>query len=102
MLKEISTDLEYESLFHDNNRDLSLVKVILHTGRTHQIRVQFSCRGYCLYGDGKYGAKDNAKIALHSHSVTFFHPKTKEKITFVSYPNSEIFTELLNADKKTD
>lgn len=86
--------LEYETLFYSEVKDLSLVKVILHTGRTHQIRVQFSSRGHCLYGDGKYGAKDNAKIALHSHSLTFFNVVTNEKMNFVSYPDSEIFTEI--------
>ena len=66
---------------------ISLVKIKLHTGRTHQIRVQFSQRGYPLYGDGKYGAKDNDKIALHSCKISFLHPKTKEKMTFDSVPS---------------
>ena len=61
---------------------LSSVKVKLHTGRTHQIRVQFASRGYTLYGDGKYGAKDNDKIHLHSAYISFNHPKTKEKMEF--------------------
>lgn len=65
---------------------LSLVKVKLFTGRTHQIRVQFSFRGYPLYGDGKYGAKDNAKIHLHSCYLSFAHPKTAEEIEFSSTP----------------
>ena len=88
--------LEYEALFYNEAKDLSLVKVVLHTGRTHQIRVQFSHRGHSLYGDGKYGSRDNAKIVLHSHSVTFFHPVTNKKMTFASNPNAEIFTEILN------
>lgn len=86
--------LEYETLYYSETKDLSLVKVILHTGRTHQIRVQFSSRGHALYGDGKYGARDNAKIALHSHSVAFFNIVKNEKNTFASYPESEIFTEI--------
>ena len=66
-----------------NEKDnLSLVKVKLHTGRTHQIRVQFSSRGHVLYGDGKYGAKDNDKIRLHSCELSFIHPTTKEKMRF--------------------
>jgi 23S rRNA pseudouridine1911/1915/1917 synthase len=72
-------------------KDVSLVEVLLYTGRTHQIRAQFSSRGYVLYGDGKYGAKDNSKIALHSHKIEFFHPKTKEKLSFISNPNGEIW-----------
>ena len=66
---------------------LSLVRVELFTGRTHQIRVQFSSRGYVLFGDGKYGARDNAPIALHSTFLSFFHPVTKEKMEFNSIPS---------------
>lgn len=61
---------------------LSVIRVKLHTGRTHQIRVQFASRGNVLYGDGKYGAKDNDKIHLHSTYVFFVHPKTKEKMEY--------------------
>lgn len=74
---------------------LSLVKIELHTGRTHQIRVQFSSRGFMLYGDGKYGAKDNDKIALHSYKISFFHPITKEKISFSSLPTGEPWDTIL-------
>lgn len=70
-----------------NGYTLSLVKVKLLTGRTHQIRVQFSSRGFVLYGDGKYGARDNDKIALHSCFLSFYHPKTKEKMEFSSQPD---------------
>ena len=66
---------------------LFLVRVELFTGRTHQIRVQFSSRGNVLYGDGKYGARDNAPIALHSATLSFFHPVTKEKMEFNSTPS---------------
>lgn len=74
---------------HADFGELSLVKIKLHTGRTHQIRVQLSSRAHPLYGDGKYGAKDNDKIALYSHSISFFHPKTKKKMHFRSYPEAE-------------
>ncbi len=74
--------LEYELI--ERKEDLSLVRVKLHTGRTHQIRVQFASRGYMLYGDGKYGAKDNDKIALHSCKLSFVHPKTKNQMEFES------------------
>lgn len=66
---------------------LFLVKVKLYTGRTHQIRVQFATRGCPLYGDGKYGARDNAKIHLHSSHIGFFHPETKKKLEFDSLPD---------------
>lgn len=52
----------------------SLVRVQLHTGRSHQIRVQFASRGYPLVGDHKYGARDNAPAPmLYSCKLTFPH-----------------------------
>ena len=52
----------------------SLVRVRLHTGRSHQIRVQFASRGYPLVGDHKYGAKDNVPAPmLYSCKLTFPH-----------------------------
>ncbi len=83
--------LEFRTLAHANfeGEDLSLVKIKLLTGRTHQIRVQFSSRGFCLWGDGKYGAKDNDRIALYSHSIAFSHPKTGKRLFFSSFPEKE-------------
>lgn len=75
-------------------KELSLVKIRLLTGRTHQIRVQLSSRAFPLYGDGKYGAKDNAKIALYSHSIAFSHPKTHKKMKFEAFPKGEIWDTL--------
>ena len=49
--------------------------------------------------DGYIIGQDNAKIALHSHSVTFFHPITGEKMTFASYPDSEAFNSQLKAEQ---
>lgn len=63
-----------------------LVKVELLTGRTHQIRVQFASRGYPLLGDGKYGARDNEKIHLHSSFLSFPHPTTGKITEFYSTP----------------
>lgn len=52
----------------------SLVRIRLHTGRSHQIRVQFASRGYPLVGDHKYGARDNAPAPmLFSCKLTFPH-----------------------------
>ena len=54
--------------------DPALVRVLLHTGRSHQIRVQFSSRGYPLVGDHKYGARDDCNAPmLFSCSLTFPH-----------------------------
>ena len=78
--------LEYKTLAYLEDKGLSLVKIKLLTGRTHQIRVQLSSRGFSLYGDGKYGAKDNDKIALHSHSIAFKHPQDSKFMTFSSFP----------------
>ena len=52
--------------------DISLVRIRLHTGRSHQIRVQFSSRGYPLVGDHKYGARDDSpNPMLFSCRITF-------------------------------
>ncbi len=68
----------------------SLLRVLLHTGRTHQIRVQFASRGYPLSGDRRYGATIGGKdIALCSHTLTFFHPKTGEPLHFRHFPLAE-------------
>ena len=79
--------LEYEVLEKTDNK--SMVRVLLHTGRTHQIRVQFSSRKTPLTGDRKYGSKDDEvkDIALHSCRITFTHPVTKEKMCFESAPD---------------
>lgn len=54
--------------------DPSLVRIRLHTGRSHQIRVQFSSRGFPLLGDHKYGSRDEAAAPmLYSCALTFPH-----------------------------
>lgn len=65
--------LEYELIDSVEYKDetLSLLKITLHTGRSHQIRVQFSSRKMPLYGDGKYGGSDNCNIALFSCELGF-------------------------------
>ncbi|EPR11711.1 RluA family pseudouridine synthase [Ruminiclostridium papyrosolvens] len=75
--------LEYKVL--KSNGELSLIKVKLHTGRPHQIRVQLSHSGYPLYGDQRYGVtvnKPGQQIALWASSLTLEHPTKKEEMTF--------------------
>lgn len=79
--------LDYEELIYNEEIDLSVLKINLHTGRHHQIRVQLSSRGHSIYGDQKYGTRGRGKqIALWAYSLTIVHPTTKEKMTFESLP----------------
>ena len=64
----------------------SLVSVKLHTGRTHQIRVQFSSRGFPLVGDGRYGG-GSGDPALFAYRLTLRHPKTGKTMTFAQLPS---------------
>ena len=83
-VKEAS--LEYKTLDTKQNEKgdtLSLVWVKLHTGRTHQIRVQFSSRKTAIYGDGKYGSRASEKTtALWSYRISFNHPISKKPLSF--------------------
>lgn len=75
--------LDYTVL--SENEGKSLVRVFLHTGRTHQIRVQFSSRRLPLVGDGKYGSRDNrCSAALWSESVEFVY--RGETVKYTSLP----------------
>lgn len=68
-------------------KDLSRVQIRLRTGRTHQIRAQFSSRGLPLVGDRKYSTlEDNCEIALWSYRLAFSHPKTGEPVEFIAEP----------------
>lgn len=79
--------LEYEVLKYNEEINLSVVKVDLHTGRHHQIRVQFSSRNHSIYGDQKYGGRGHGKqIALWAYSLSFKHPITKEVLEFRVLP----------------
>lgn len=81
--------LDYEVLKYNEEINLSLVKVKLHTGRHHQIRVQFSSRSHSIYGDQKYGTRGKGKqLCLWAYKLSFVHPTTKEKMTFETYPES--------------
>ena len=75
--------LEYRIVETAPDGSLSLAEITLHTGRTHQIRVQFASRKHPLYGDGKYGSRFKGNIALQSAGLQFVHPETGEKMAFI-------------------
>ena len=64
----------------------SRVQIRLITGRTHQIRAQFSSRGFPLVGDKKYGLQEQCDIALWSWRLVFDHPWTGERMEFTAPP----------------
>lgn len=77
--------LRYRVLKRANK--MSRVYIQLETGRTHQIRVQFSSRGMPLVGERKYSTlEDNCEIALWSYRLAFTHPATGEKMEFTMEP----------------
>ena len=63
-------------------QDACLAEITLHTGRTHQIRVQFASRKHPLWGDGKYGSRVKGAIALQSCGLQFVHPDTGRIMNF--------------------
>lgn len=83
-VKEAS--LEYKTLGTADG--MTLLDILLHTGRTHQIRVQFASRKLPLFGDGKYGG-GSGKLALFAHKLEFRHPETNEKLSFAAFPETD-------------
>ena len=79
--------LEYEVLKYDEELNLSVLKIDLHTGRHHQIRVQLSSRDHSIYGDQKYGGRGHGKqICLWAYKLEIDNPITKERMIFESVP----------------
>ena len=79
--------LDYEVVKYAPELNLSVLKIHLHTGRHHQIRVQLSSRDHSIYGDQKYGGRGHGKqIALWAYELKLYHPITNEKMTFYSIP----------------
>lgn len=76
--------LEYNVM--EEKEGMTLLDILLHTGRTHQIRVQFASRKMPLYGDGKYGG-GSGKLALFAHTLGFVHPVSGEKMAFSAKPD---------------
>lgn len=80
--------LEYQIL--ESVSGISLVRILLHTGRTHQIRVQFASRQMPLVGDGKYGSRDNlCSVALWSNEISFM--ADGREMIFTSYPDFKTY-----------
>ena len=91
-------------------REATLVEIILHTGRTHQIRVHFQHLGFPVVGDETYGARQNARLKektnfaasrqlLHARKLTFTHPKTNKRKTLEA-PWPDDFVRALSCLKK--
>ncbi len=82
--------LEYNLI--EEKAGLSLAEITLHTGRTHQIRVQFSAINCPVYGDMRYGGEKAVKgrLALWAYSLKFSHPTTGETLKFLIEPPKDI------------
>lgn len=84
-------DAKYAKLFYSpiqKQKDRTLIEIILETGRPHQIRAQLAQCGFPIYGDAKYGnGIPGQQIALWANELCFFHPVTKEKLIFTSFPD---------------
>ena len=83
------TALDYRVL--EKRGGLALTEVKLHTGRSHQIRVQFAGIAHPVYGDMRYGGEFAIKgrLALWAYSLAFTHPVTKERMRFLSEPPAD-------------
>lgn len=90
-------ELEYTVM--GSKGELSLLRVRLHTGRSHQIRVQFASRAMPLLGDARYGSRyRDCGIALWSERLCFPHPFEEKTLDFrqappASYPWTSFFAE---------
>lgn len=83
-------ELDYEVLKYDKEQNLSLLKIDLHTGRHHQIRVQLSSRDHSIYGDAKYNGRGSTRqLYLWAYELTIQNVISKEEMTFTSIPEKE-------------
>ena len=97
-LSEVNVIERYDSAEYGPH---TLVEVILHTGRTHQIRVHLSHTGNIIAGDELYGGSDQLidRQALHAYYIEFDHPVSKERVSF----RTELPADIQNAiDKLKD
>jgi len=79
--------LDYEVI--EEREETSIVKITLHTGRHHQIRVQFANIGHSLIGDNKYGkvVKGHSDVRLWGYLLKFKHPTKDEMMEFYIKPH---------------
>lgn len=91
------TEYEVIKSFEIENQKLSLVKCVLHTGRTHQIRVHMNHIGHPILGDTLYGEESHLinRQALHAYKINFIHPLTRKNIKIVANIPNDIVS-LLN------
>ena len=82
---------ELDYVIRGKEDGLSLADIRIHTGRSHQIRIQFSAINTPVYGDMKYGGAkaQKGKLALWAYSLKFVHPVTKEAMRFIALPPEE-------------
>lgn len=83
--------LDYSLLEYKDG--LSLIEVVLHTGRAHQIRVQLSTAGFPIYGDMRYGRQEKGRIALWCYKLGLMHPTKKEFMQWELMPDFFPFNE---------
>lgn len=89
-VREAKLDFAVLETVNTNEGIFSLVRVRLHTGRTHQIRVQFASRKMPLYGDSRYGGVKGANLGLWSYRLTLPHPITGKTLSAQSNPDWDI------------
>ena len=92
-VKKASLEYEVVGVNEYKGEKMSLVSVLLHTGRTHQIRVQFSSRQMPVAGDLRYGSNLKTEMCLFSHSISFINPFTGELQRFCAVPEYSLFRE---------
>lgn len=74
--------LHYQTL-HINRDGSACCRVVLETGRSHQIRVQFASRGFPLLGDARYG-KGGRQLCLWAYELSLIHPTKQERMVFTA------------------
>ncbi len=80
-------ELDYVVLSKKNY--LNLVEINLHTGRSHQIRVQLKNAGAPIFGDHRYAGAKEGNLVLWAYKLCFIHPTKKEKMTFIYFPPND-------------